>query len=260
MQRLNVIYQHKPASFLGGFGLGIKFLWFGFQSLSQKGLRRYVCLPIVFNLFFIAGLCWVFWHYFNVWLYAAMPDWLSWLWDWLLIVIHFLVGLMLLIASVIAFFFVFHLVAAPFHGLLAEKVLALVHHQSSSLPWWAFGKIMGRACGREFQKFFYFVFGVLLLFCLGWIPVVNFVGPVLWALWGMWILALEYCDFAADAQQVSFKLLRQKLFKHKWCCLGFGSAVGVVLLVPFVNLITLPAAVIGGTLLWVSVHESEGTL
>jgi CysZ protein len=41
------------------------------------------------------------------------------------------------------------------------------------------------------------------------------------------------------------------LRERRWQCLGFGGMTYLVLLVPVVNILAMPAAVAGATLFWV---------
>jgi CysZ protein len=49
---------------------------------------------------------------------------------------------------------------------------------------------------------------------------------------------------------VTFRAMRQMAAKQRWLSLGFGLAALGAAAVPVINLLLLPATVIGGTLLW----------
>ena len=61
-----------------------------------------------------------------------------------------------------------------------------------------------------------------------------------------------FFDYGFENNHVSFKNTRTSIASHKTVCLSFGLAAWVGLLIPFLNLVMIPAAVCGGTLLW---HE-----
>jgi CysZ protein len=90
----------------------------------------------------------------------------------------------------------------------------------------------------------------LLTLIVSFIPVVNLLAPVIAGLWAAWSLALQYQDYPADSDQMSFAALRQHLGANRWQSLSFGFSALLASSVPFVNLFLLPATVVGGTLLW----------
>lgn len=65
-------------------------------------------------------------------------------------------------------------------------------------------------------------------------------------------MAIQYVDYAADNHQTDFAVLRKMLRKRRYSSIGFGGAVMACSIVPFFNIIAMPAAVIGGTLFWVN--------
>jgi CysZ protein len=50
---------------------------------------------------------------------------------------------------------------------------------------------------------------------------------------------------------ILFRQQRQRLRQQRMLVMGFGSAVMLLTLVPVVNFLAMPAAVIGATLMWV---------
>ncbi|MFT7222012.1 MAG: CysZ protein, partial [Candidatus Azotimanducaceae bacterium] len=83
------------------------------------------------------------------------------------------------------------------------------------------------------------------------IPVVNVISPVLWVLFGAWMMAIQYADYAADNNDASFSSLRNRLARRRFQSLMFGLPAYLLLTVPIVNLILMPVGVAGGTRLWV---------
>ena len=65
------------------------------------------------------------------------------------------------------------------------------------------------------------------------------------------MLSIQYCDYAADNELVSFKEMKTQLAQPYSQSVAFGAMVALLTLIPFINLILMPAAVIGGTHLWV---------
>ncbi|WP_017445542.1 sulfate transporter CysZ [Gayadomonas joobiniege] len=228
---------------------GSSALFKGFSLISQKGIRRYVYVPILINfIMFASAFYWMVQKTDEVsaWVVGLLPDWLSWL------------NLLVLPLAIISFFVMFifffttlaNFIAAPFHGLLASKVEAKLNPQLAVRGENNFTLMqeIGRALGREWQKQMYFLprmLGFLILLFI--LPVI---GQILWFLFVAWMMAVQYCDFCFDNHAVSFKKMRETLNQQKGDCFGFGITTSLLSMLPFVNLIIMPVAVCGATVLW----------
>ncbi|HCJ62811.1 MAG TPA: sulfate transporter CysZ, partial [Alcanivorax sp.] len=109
---------------------------------------------------------------------------------------------------------------------------------------------------RELRKTWYWLWrAVLILFVvlvIYFIPVVNVLASTVWFLWSGWLLGMQYIDFAADNRQVPFTVMLERLKSKRWMVLTFGSVVLGLTMLPLVNLVIMPVAVIAGTLIWVN--------
>jgi len=89
------------------------------------------------------------------------------------------------------------------------------------------------------------LFGSVALL-LWWIPLL---GPLLaGAVWGygsLRYLCFELLDTHASLMAWNFSQRRDYLRQHRWYWLGFGSGAALMLMVPLLNLLVLPAAVAG---------------
>ncbi len=65
-------------------------------------------------------------------------------------------------------------------------------------------------------------------------------------------MAIQYVDYAADNHQTDFVTLRKMLRKRRYSSIGFGGTVMGCSMIPVLNILSMPAAVIGGTLFWVN--------
>lgn len=107
---------------------------------------------------------------------------------------------------------------------------------------------------RELSKLAYYLPRLLLLLILSFIPVVNILAPFLWFLFGAWMMAIQYCDYPMDNNKVSFRQMKVMLAKRRLTSVSFGAIVQVGMMIPLVNLVVMPAAVIGATLYWCEEH------
>lgn len=238
---------------------GPDYLRQGWQRVRQPGLRRFVVIPLLLNLVVFAALIGWGVRQFNIWmaqLMATVPQWLSFV-EWLL---WPLFALLVLLVLFFGFSMLANLIASPFYGFLAEKVAEQERGEVS--PPTSLRDIMlvvPRALGRELRKIGYYLPRLLILLLLSFIPVVNLVASPLLLVFGVWMMAVQYIDFQADNDQVSFIDMLRWMRGKRMVSLGFGLPVYVGMLIPLVNLLVMPSAVAGSTLLWVRERESLRT-
>ena len=76
-------------------------------------------------------------------------------------------------------------------------------------------------------------------------------------IFGVWMMAIQYIDYPADNHKLGWNEMLAWLRQKRWQSLSFGGVVYLVLLVPVVNLLMMPAAVAGATLFWVRERGEE---
>ena len=243
----------------GNFFRGLGYLGEGFRLIRQPGLRLFVIIPLVINIFLFALLFYFLGELFSLLIASAMawlPDW-AWLQalDWLFWILY---GVVILLMLAYGFVIIANLIGSPFYGYLAELTEKHLTGQvvSAEGSWAAIIKDIPRALWREVQKILYYLPRALGLFIIGLIPVVNLVAAVLWFLFNSWMMALQYVDYPADNHRVSFPRLRRDLAASRLSALGFGLPVALAAMVPILNLIVVPAAVCGATAFWVRENDS----
>ena len=221
----------------------------GFALIRKPGIRRYVIIPTVINILVLAAFVAFSVKEFERWVASItnmLPDWLSFL-SWAIYLVGLIVVAFLLLYS---FMIVANLIASPFNAVLSSKIeetLTPGHvHPESGL----YSMIVG-AVAREISKLLYVLPRLLLLMLLSIIPLLNTLAPLLWVLFGGWMVAIQYCDYGADNNQVSFRVLRKRMALHKLSAVSFGVPINIMLAIPLVNLFLLPIAVAGGTVFWV---------
>ena len=221
----------------------------GFSLIRQPGLRRYFVVPILINTAVLMLLAVLGYRQFGGWVDAIMgwfPDWMSAIY-WVVWIIALLVVLVLVLYL---FTFIANLIAAPFNAILSMKVeerltgAPPVSHVSAWL-------VLPRTVVREVMKLLYVTPRLLLLLVLTLIPVVNTISPLLWIYFGAWMMAIQYTDYGADNNDVSFGELKKRLGSCRMEAVMFGLPAYLLLTVPVVNLILMPVGVAGGTRFWV---------
>ncbi|HRY19721.1 MAG TPA: sulfate transporter CysZ [Candidatus Competibacteraceae bacterium] len=230
---------------------GAGYVLTGLRWLPRSGLRSFVAIPLLINiLLFGTGVWWSIgqFQHLNQIVQSWLPSWLSWL-HWLLWPVFVLTVLVVVFYT---FSVVANLIAAPFNGLLAERVEKLIRQadappSETRLRW----KDLILSPLVELSKLLYFIGWAIPLLLLSLVPVINVVAPVLWVLFGAWMLALEYADYPLGNRGLSFREQRRLLRRHWPLTLGFGGMTLVLTLIPVFNFLAMPAAVIGATLMWV---------
>lgn len=222
----------------------------GLNWLRHPRLRSFVIIPLLINMSLFSLAIWWGMTEFGAFidtLLAPLPDWLDWL-RWLL---WPLFGITALVVIFYAFTLLANLIGSPFNGLLAERVEDLVHpgrERSLGHPWW---KEIAIAPLTELKKLAYFLLWAIPLLVLFFIPGINLVAPLLWMAFSAWMLALQYADYPMGNHGIAFHNQRHLLGKRRFLALGFGAAVLLITLIPVMNFLVMPAAVIGATLMWV---------
>ena len=231
---------------------GTDYFTAGFRLVLQPGLRLFVLLPLSINLLLFIGLISVAVQQFDVLLdtfMPSLPDWLS----FLEYVLWPMFALLVLVIMFFTFTMMANLLAAPFNGFLSEKVEGVVRGTDLSPPfnWSELLAMVPRTISRELRKLAYFLPRAIALLLLSLIPGINIVATPLWIVFGVWMMAVQYIDFPADNHKLGWNEMLAWLREKRWQSLGFGGMTYLVLLIPVVNLLAMPAAVAGATLLWV---------
>ncbi len=224
--------------------------------LLRPDLRKFILIPLIINCVLFLGLTSLFFSYLGELLQwnLNLPAWLEFLEKALKWLAWMIIAIILVIAYGYSFNMITNIVAAPFYGLLAQKteeILTGVPVKDEPLS-----KMIPRTLGREIQKLFYFIgrgiLVFLLIILLGTLFVLGILAPIVGGSWGAWSMAIQYVDYPADNHQTPFRRLRKKLRKSLYSSIGFGGAVMATSMIPIVNIVAMPAAVIGGTLFWVN--------
>lgn len=229
---------------------GPQYLIRGFELLRLPGIRLFVILPLLINVLIFGIFSYLTFGYLSQWiaqLVAWLPSWLDFL-QWLLWPLA-----VILVLAVVMYLFssIANLIAAPFNGLLAEKLEEQLSGEEvegretllqalASFP---------RSIGRECRKLLYYAgFAILTLIAS---LIFSPAAPLLWFALSAWMMAIEYCDYPMDNHGLSFAEARRRIGSQGATSFSFGALVMLGTMVPILNLLIMPAAVCGGTLMWV---------
>ncbi|HEX5056892.1 MAG TPA: sulfate transporter CysZ [Gammaproteobacteria bacterium] len=223
----------------------------GFMLIRQRGIKRYVIVPLLINILLFGSALWYIYARADRGITAMvewLPDWLDWL-SWL---VWALLGLLLCSVAFYSFTLAANFIGSPFNGRLSEKIeqrLIGYAPPSSGQVYTTAG--IKNSIHSELAKLGYLLSRSLPLLVLSFIPVINIFAPLLWFLFGAWMLALEYLDYPMGNHGIPFAEQRLKLRQRPLLALGFGMAVCGLTFIPLVNFLAMPVAVSGATRLWV---------
>ncbi|OUR60605.1 sulfate transporter CysZ [Colwellia sp. 39_35_sub15_T18] len=234
---------------------GAGYLFKGFELIQRKGIRRFVFIPLLINLVLFSGAFYFMFieleHYMTL-LMDWLPAWLDWLSSilWPLAVVTILVIFSFLFSTAANW------LAAPFNGLLSEKIenilLGQATQNGSMLD---VVKDIPRTLGREWQKLSYYLPRAIGFFIILWIlPVI---GQIIWFLFIAWMMAVQYKDYPFDNHKVPFSVMKQALKERQGLSYSFGITVAVFAMIPIINLVIMPVAICGATALWVDHYRDE---
>lgn len=230
----------------------------GWSLIQVPGIRRYVIMPILANIVIMSLLFYWFFTMISSVIDLGlhyMPSWLQWL--------SYITTIMIVLVFAIFFCYFFssitNIIAAPFNGLLAEKVEDyLTGSPSNDDSIWYFIKDFPRVIGREFKKALYYIVWCIPLFLTSFIPILGqLITPILWFIFTAWMINIQYADYAFDNHKVNFYQMRQLLKKNKIDNICFGMIISIFTMVPILNLIIMPVSVCGATAIWVDRYRHQ---
>ena len=235
------------ANTLSGFG----YFFRGMGLLTRPGLSRFVVIPLLANIAVFALMAGAIYQAMSG-LYIEYTSNFIGDWEFLAWIVTPLIWLFgTLLSGYISIFIVLFL-TSPFHGLLAERVEEYVTGEAIVNEGSALQMVLAIPRGflREIQKMVHYAPIALLVLIITLIPGLNVVAPLLWILLGAWMMSLQFVDYPMDNHRLSFGEVRAACSARRSTSITFGAAVAFVSGLPILNLILIPAAVAGATLLW----------
>ncbi|MCM2679314.1 sulfate transporter CysZ [Echinimonas agarilytica] len=237
---------------------GAAYFFKGFDLITVPGIRPFVIVPLAINFIIFAVSFTLLLQQLGDWMTQLenyLPSWLNWA--------HYVLWPLAILSVIVVFSFLFATVAnwlaAPFNGLLSEKVeLYMTGKPINDDGFLDLIKDIPRLFAREFQKLGYYLpraIGCLILF---FIPLIGqTLAPVLWFLFSAWMMAIQYCDYPFDNHKISFKDMKATLKAQRGQSMSFGVMVMLFTMVPILNLLVMPVAICGATAMWVQTQRDD---
>ncbi len=220
--------------------LALRSLMQGAALVGHKKLRKYVLIPILINFCLYSAMLYLGYHYIGVLIAQFIPDWLLWL-DWLIYPLFFI---SFFIAGFFSFTLVANLIAAPFYGGLAAKTQHLLQDEQGVVQ----EQAMMAVIGSEVNRMGYLISRAIPIVIISVIPGLNIIAPILWGLFGAWGLSMEYFAYTLENEGFLFSEQRHALKTVRIGTLSFGGLVLFALMIPVLNIVIPPIAVISAVI------------
>ncbi|MCX6125331.1 MAG: EI24 domain-containing protein [Proteobacteria bacterium] len=232
------------------FATGARGFWRGVQWLvGHPSMLLLLVVPWLFGLFAFAGGIYVAWTLGDSWVSSVLLSWFaSWQDEWglsvLYIVIKGLVWFSILLLSLVGAVVIAGVVASPVYEVISVRIeRELLGEQYYRIPWARMpGLLFGEACKAML------VLSVPLMMLL--IPGVNLVAGVAAA----FLLGWDFYDYPLARRGWSLRDRWNFVRSEFWTVLGFG----IWLAIPVVQMVLVPMAVAGGTILNVEALKRRG--
>lgn len=265
-------YNDDPM--MNDFITGFSSVFAGISHTHRPKVRRFVVIPFCINITLFGLGLWYAYTWFQGFV-DFMPTWmpeaLTGFWSWLDTPYQWFRGLFSWVENLLwgMFFSVYllivfytftilaNIISSPFNGYFSAAVEKRLLHTQAKIE-----AHVDRTMGEEIKitaineshKLLYSLFRLIPLLIISailfFIPVVNAIIPVLWFIYGAWMMAVIYIEAPLSNYGLTFKHEKQILNENRWLSLGFGSAIMLMTMIPVLNFFAVPAGVSGATVLF----------
>ena len=212
--------------------------------LAERALRsvlwRMLGLLVLLVVLLAAGVFWFSDYLAHLWL----PQSDAWYWQVLGALAWLLAFALSLISGAVAFVALASTAASPWLDMLAartERLAGLTVDENPSS--WA-AQILQSLANSLRPLLGLLGWGMVAAVCMV-VPVIGQVAAtVIWGYAGIRFFNYETLDVPASRRQWGFSRRREILRSERWFHLGFGGAAMALMLVPALNVLILPAAVV----------------
>jgi CysZ protein len=224
---------------------GALFLW------AHRVLWKYAAAPTAIGVLILGGSYWLLYYLLSRFFDAYAGG------AWYQQVLYYLLLLGAAVLLSVVFFFVFTRVASalasPFNDLVSQKTEEIVSGTYHDTPFSVLQllKDSARSIVHSFKVlgiYLALLIAALLLLLIPGVGALLYTGAG--ALISSYMFAYEYLGYPMDRRRFTWKNKQNFLRSRFRSVIGFGLGNIVVASIPFLNLLFIPAAVVGGTLLF----------
>ena len=224
-----------------------------FQALPllfKPRIRPYTLLPLCLTIFILLSGAYFISSTIDATLSSMAPNWFSWINS----LISWALSALISMWASIFLLGLINILSCPFNSLLSLKVLTYLSGSPEQInkqtPILAEIHESFGALAAEVKKIVYYAKFASIILILSIIPGVNVFSPLLWVIFGAWMLTIEYLDYPLSNEQVIFPESLKTMARQKATCLGFGLSITFIALIPIVNWLTVAIGVVGATVIY----------
>lgn len=218
---------------------------------AHRVLWKYAAAPTAIGVLILGGSYWLLYYLLSRFFDAYAGG------AWYQQVLYYLLLLGSTVLLSVVFFFVLTRVASalawPFNDLVSQKTEEIVRGTFHDTPFSVLQLLRdsARSIGHAFKVlgiYLALLIAALLLLLIPGVGVLLYTGAG--ALISSYMFAYEYLGYPMDRRRFTWKKKQNFLRSRFRSVIGFGLGNIVVASIPFLNLLFIPAAVVGGTLLF----------
>ena len=256
----------SPVGFARGLSYALRGMWFVY--VQHPKLARYWVFPILITGLALVAVFYGAGSYYDDLggaLWSLFPEswneatgWAGGLLRALRWLIELIAGILITLFGLVLVLVLSSVVAAPFNDALSEAVEIILTGEPA--PTFSFSRMLAdivRTIRLELLKVLVYLAVVGPMFIASFLipgvgQVIALVGFALTAAY----LGIDYVDWPAARRNWSVRDRVAFARSQLPAVAGFGTGVWVLLFIPLVNLFFMPAAVAGGTMLFVALHDA----
>ncbi|MDQ6995150.1 MAG: EI24 domain-containing protein [Mariprofundaceae bacterium] len=212
--------------------------------LSKASLRVVLWKIVAFLAVLMIALLFAVFFLFDVMMQAWLPEGDAWYWlilSWLIWAISItLAGL----TGIIGFTALASAAVAPWLDTLAVRTEHLygIERAENTAPWW---QQCSTAIIHSLRPISTLLMWGILAFVLSFIPILGpILAMIIWTYASIHFLCFELMDTTATRQNWNFEQRKAQLKERPLFWLSFGGLAMVLMLVPVLNILIIPAAVV----------------
>lgn len=244
-------------------GFSYPFKGMNFVFFQHPKLAKFWIFPILITLLAFCLGTWASWHYAtdivnSFWAPVEGDGFFDGIARFFHGVLEWILSIALWAVSMIVLMLLTSVFAAPFNGALSGAVEEIATGRGTGEGGVkVFIRDIGRTVVLEIAKLLLYlcVMGPLFALQCAAPAVGTFFYSIFGFLFTAWYWGLDYVDWPAERRGWKVGKRFSAARQRGMTMLGFGTGVWMFLFVPFLNLLFMPAAVAGGTLLFL---EMEG--
>jgi CysZ protein len=265
---LQIMHLRRPAArpvpgILAGLGYPLRGARFVY--VEHRGLAKFWLPPIALSCFAFGAVIWLALAVHGrfaeeLWATPVGEGWSEVAMQVLHRILSWLIALALISAGMLVVALGTSVIAAPFNDALSEAVEVIAAGRTPApfnLP--RMLRSLGRTLGLELGKWLLYAAVMGPLWIVNWL--LPGPGSVLYLVAGTSITALffaiDYLDFSAARHDWSLRQRAGLAVTRLPSVMGLGFGIWVLLFIPVINLLFMPAAVAGATLLFLDLQPDS---